>query len=195
MSPEIVAAIIAVGGVIVSVVCSLCASYWTVSAQTRGLRDQIRQAFGSQLLEKRIEVYPALYEMVSDLVKVTRFGEVTKKVLVDLRSALEKWDSKNSIFLSFETGIKVHEFHMHLSRIAQMSDEAIAKAFAEESERQKLRDNVWMVERALKYDIGIYLTEFAYPGNAIPSRDQHKQRLSLIGDKSTVQQRDSVERH
>lgn len=161
MPTEIIAALIALSGVVFSIVGSLIATTRATNIELQKLRTEIQQTYADRLLEKRLEVYPELYAYLSDFIKVIRFSSVTKDSLEKLHSQVMQWDSRHSILFTARTGVIFHHFYMLLMEMVKLSDMEIRGRFSSEEEKKRLRHALSGVELALKSDLGIYVVEFA----------------------------------
>ena len=79
MSIEIVTALIALGGVFLSVVVSLITNSRQTANELAKLRTEIQQSYAGKLLEKRLEIYPQTYMLLSDFAKKLEEGTFTKQ--------------------------------------------------------------------------------------------------------------------
>jgi hypothetical protein len=169
MTTEIVVALIALAGVILSIVASLLASMRITNTELQKLRTEIQQSYADKLVERRLEVYPSLYTPLSNFTRVIRFGSLSKSAFEQLRTQMEELDSKHSVLFSGRTGVIFHRFLMMLAELTEMPDETIQKKYATDDEKRELRHRIGEVELALKSDLGIYVVEFADPQKSFSS--------------------------
>jgi hypothetical protein len=163
MRTEIVVALIALAGAILSVVASLLASMRLTGVELQKLRAEIQQSYAGKLMEKRLNVYPTLYAPLSNFIKVIRFESLSKSKFEQLRTQMQALDTEHSVFFSGDTGVVFHKFLMMLAELSEMPDEMIQQKYAAEEEKRVLRHRISEVEIALKNDLGIYVVEFADP--------------------------------
>lgn len=161
MPTEIVVAFIAFIGVLVSVVVSIVTSMRSTNAELRKLRTEIQQTYADRLLEKRLDVYPSLYALLSDFAKRIQFSTISKSVLEELRDQIEEWDSKHSVLFSGRAGVICYHFRKMLAELAQKPDEELQKDLASADFLRELRRRIGELELALKGDLGIYVVEFS----------------------------------
>lgn len=161
MSTEIVVAFIAFAGVLISVAVSLFTSMRLTNAELRKLRTEIQQTYADKLLEKRLDVYPSLYALLSDFAKKIQSSIISKSVLEELRNQIEEWDSKHAVLFSGRAGIICYRFRKALAELTQKPDEELQKDLASADFFRKLRHKVAELELALKGDLGIYIVEFS----------------------------------
>lgn len=130
------------------------------NTELRKLRAEIQQTYVGLLLEKRLDVYPALYQVLSRFIKVIEFSVVTKSALQELRTQIEQWDSQYSIYFTGKTADVFHEFRMTIAELSELPDEEIQAKINPEAGTTWLRHRVAEIELALKGDLGIYIVEF-----------------------------------
>jgi len=112
--------------------------------------------------EKRVEVYPALYEVLSDFIKVLDFGRfskdkwknATKQDVIDFLLKLEAWDSKFAIFLTPHSTKVLYELRIQIHDLVKGNDEELQNMMA--GNNSELRKCVSRLESSLKYDLGIF---------------------------------------
>ena len=161
MSTEIIVALIALFGVVISVVISLYTSMKQTKVELQKLRSEIQETYAGKLLEKRIEIYPDMYFLLSDFGKKIQYGLVSKSDVTELLGRIDDWDSKKSLFFSAITNSVSYHFRKTLVQITKMTDEEFQKEFASEETRRDLRHKAGTFELALKSDLGIYVVEFS----------------------------------
>ena len=163
MTTEIIVALITLAGIVLSIITSLIVSLRVSSIELQKLRAEIQQTYADKLLENRLEVYPSLYEPLSNFVKVIRFGSISKSSFEQLRTQMEDLNSKHSVLFSGRTGVIFHKFLMMLAELSEIPEDALQKKYASDEEKRELRHCIGEVELALKNDLGIYVVEFADP--------------------------------
>lgn len=160
---------IALAGVLVSVATSLFTSIRMVGTELQKLRTEIQQTYAGNLLEKRLDIYPGLYALLSDFIKQIQFDTVSRAALEKLRAQMEEWDSKHSIFFSGRTGVICYGFRLMLAQLLQETDEELQRKLVSDEFLRELRHRVQELELALKADLGIYVVEFSDPGKHFKS--------------------------
>ncbi|KPV54067.1 hypothetical protein SE17_06000 [Kouleothrix aurantiaca] len=160
MSTEVITAFIALGGVVVSIIASIFVSLRQATIELRKTRTEFQQTYTDKLLEKRLEVYPALYKLTSDFDKIIRYDTLEKHHIDELFKHILEWDSANAIFMSGRTVFTHVKFLMTLARLVKMPIEDFQKKYADPQERKQLLDQANEVEVALKNDLGVYVIEF-----------------------------------
>lgn len=159
VNTEIITAFIALMGVIISILASLYVNSRQTNTEIEKLRHEIQYTYIGKLIEKRIEVYPSLYKLLSDLDKVLRFGTFSKEVAAELFNKISLWDSNNALFLSSISGLEYHRFRMVVAKIVNMSDEEFSETYSDKDATDILRKAANKVEVSLKSDIGVFIPE------------------------------------
>lgn len=158
MPVEILVALIAFIGVVLSVLASLFASLRATRTEVEKLRGELQQTYTGKLLERRLDTYPDLYKLISDFLKEIQFGTLTKPKLDKLLTEIIEWDSSHAIFLSMSAGSKLYDFRKKLStELASTIDETLTG----EEFLKDMRKQIEELEVALKNDLGIYVVEFS----------------------------------
>ena len=131
----------------VAFVVAWLSSRRTIRLEINKLRLATQQLAFSELLKVRIQEYPKLYSILSDLGKIARDESVAVN-LEDIRDRIEQWDSAHAIFMTRETSNKCHNFRSILRRAAKpQSDRRISGELLRAAEE---------LELALRSDMGIH---------------------------------------
>lgn len=166
---EISVALIVLLGVIFSAVISYLISKNAIKNEIKKLQLDITKTYESKILESRLESYPQLYFILSDLAKKVRTSKITKEVFEQALTDIEDWDSKNAIFMSAATTSVCFEFRIYLDKLMkEMTEETLQKTTSD------LVDEVGIFEYALKNDLGIWGVkgEKIYEMKEISSREE-----------------------
>ena len=106
-----------------------------------------------------MKVYPAGYELVSDLIKrLDRRELITRSELHDFEREFAEWDSKNAILLGIRAGDHTWELRQTLLDIASSNVDTNVAIEADESER--LHSSLVTFELGLKTDLGVFSVDF-----------------------------------
>jgi hypothetical protein len=186
MLTAIITAVIAFIGVVTSVVASLVVSIRQTDIEVQKLRTEIQQTYTGKLLEKRLEVYPALYRLLSDFDKTIRLDIVSQSTIEDLRKQIFAWDSENALIMSGYAGRMLYEFRRILIDLAQLPDAVLQSRFSSPEEKWNMLQEVGKVELALKSDIGIYVVEFS---------DDEKRNFSSYQEVADTLEKKSIRRN
>ena len=157
MGKEVIAASIALIGVIVSVLISFLTSRRQANIEVEKLRTEIHQDFSLRLFEKRLEHYPDLYQYLSEFKKVIQYEEVTQERMIDLFKKLQEWDSRHSILFGSDTGKLLYHFRKEVFDLTRISSQDIQAYFFNDSETRHLFiQKMAQLELSLKSELGIY---------------------------------------
>ena len=159
MRNEIIVALIAFGGVFLSVVFSLITSLRLTKTELQKIRTELLQLYSDKLLDKRLDVYPRLYQLTSDFLKMIEFEseKFTQTKLREFRDELTKWDSEYAIFLSKNAGGKLYDFR---KRIIEEFNNKKEGELRSQDLINSLITQVEGLEVALKNDLGVYKVEY-----------------------------------
>jgi hypothetical protein len=156
MPIEIIAPLIALTGVILSTLISYIVSVRQSQSELRKVRTEIHREFGGKLFEKRLEVYPELYALLSSFVKVIQSGKVSNVAVNDFLSKWQDWDSKNALFFGRITGDLSYRVRQEFIDLAHKSDEALKKELGSDEALKVLKKKVGQLELALKHELGVF---------------------------------------
>lgn len=160
--PEVITSIIALAGVIISIIISYITSVKNVKVELRKHQEQIMQEFGQKLFEKRINCYPKLYSIVCKYARDLKDDRMDITMLKDYYRETSDWDVENSIYMSAKTHYLFHQFRIELLNISKLSEDDYEASIRSESNREKLRETSKKVELSLKNELGIYSFESPY---------------------------------
>ncbi len=149
MVHDLFAPLVALGGVILSVLFSYLASKRSIDNELRKLRIEAQRAYDSKVLESRISTYPQLYFLLSDLAKTTRRSGFSNDMLEAFIAKVDDWDSRNSLFMSLHTASTCYEFRAFIRQVIPTLVAELAKV------DRNFLDRIGMLEFALKSDLGI----------------------------------------
>jgi hypothetical protein len=161
MSTELIAALIAFVGVVVSVAVSLYTSMRHTGAELQRLRSEIQNIYATKLLDKRIEVYPNMYLLLSDFMKKIEAGTFSQNDIDQLHRRVSEWNSRNAIFFSGGTGYVSYHFRQLLMELSTIRHEEYQARFETPEAVKELKRRVAEFELGLKSDLGIYAVEFS----------------------------------
>lgn len=156
MSKELWIPLIALAGVLLSAVVSLLISRNAIGTELRKLRFEAKKTYDSKLLDRRIEVYPSLYSILSKFIKELRDSPPSKDMVKSLLTQVDDWDSRHAVYFSTDTGMVCYAFRKHLNELCKLKEEEFLKRFSTKEAVKELRDETASLEFALKSDLGIY---------------------------------------
>lgn len=109
----------------------------------------LEQSYSKSLFERRLEVYPALYHLLSKFDKAIQYGERDVHFLVQTRACLDDWDSENAIFLG-PLSIKIsYKFRDLLDTLCSRDPMEVS-----EKEWLTVRESAIHFENSLRAEIG-----------------------------------------
>lgn len=150
--PRVVAALIAVLGVLASALVSIRVSRSQAEISRRDLLIEFSHKLNDRLYEKRLDVYPALYESLSALGKRFRSATLSRRDLEAALDQIEAWDSKNAVYVSPGIiALLLNIRNLLANSTSQQSDLSISS-----DEVRKLFDAALRLEQALKHELGVY---------------------------------------
>lgn len=136
---------------LISLIVAWVTSRRAIALEAEKARFSVQQKTFELMLARRLQTYPEIYALLSDLAKTF---DVVPTVCVDLRKMLERfnaWDSQNSLVMSLDTSNHCHEFRMalvaavHAKRRPSSDDQFI-----------DLRQLAERLELALRTDLGLH---------------------------------------
>jgi DNA-binding transcriptional ArsR family regulator len=163
-SSQILTALIALLGIAISVLVSSITSRRAVSVELQKLRVQLQGTYDANIIERRVATYPALYSLLSDLVKVVNSRMPSKEELEELRDKVEGWDSRNAIFLGRDTTNICYGFRMTLIRAISLASQDADRSALRHCVSE-LMDRCAALELGLRSDLGIYGLEDSGTGD------------------------------
>lgn len=154
----IISSVIAFCGVVLTLIITNKRSKSLIDAEFQKIKTQILQSYGDRILQKRMEIYPLLYSILSSFQKKVQFGKLTVSDVSEFKNKIEEWDSPNALFLSDKAQRRVYDFRKYVNtELVKMSNQELNnKDFLEQ-----LRIEIRNVETILKNDIGIYKWEYS----------------------------------
>src|SRR3989442_3410995 len=167
MNVGITAGLIALGGVLASVIASVALALRATRIELEKTRQQLTSAYATRLIDARLPVYPKLYAFLSDFIKHIEGGSdkhmagqaLTIADLRDMLSKLVVWDSQHALLISDHAGRASFGFRqqlIQLIRAAQSNDEGTLTSM---EILRSLLVGAQQLEIALKVDLGIYEIE------------------------------------
>lgn len=160
MSTELLSSLIALAGIVISILASSLLNARQTKVEIKKLRTELQLAYASKLIDKRMETYPLLFKLISSFEKVIRFGDLTKADTDKFVKEILEWDSSNAIFMSGHTVKTYAKFRSFMLPITKMSKSEFTQAYSTETEKRAIVEEIRKVETAIKQDLGVYIVEF-----------------------------------
>jgi hypothetical protein len=121
---------------------------------------ELREKYSNALFAKRLDVYPSLYRIVSDLAKTISDRTLTSNEVGEALGALKDWDSKNAIYTSPATQMVLGNIRDILAQYRESPPGAPIDSDA----MQNIRRACARIENALRKELGIFdVTDFHQP--------------------------------
>ena len=149
------AAIMSVIGIVISVTASLIVGKMNNATQFEQFSKEMEQKYTEPLFQKRIEVYPKLYSIVSGLAKKSNKGIATIEDVKNTTQLVDDWDNKNAIFASNTLIEKLADFRYDLHEWSSLENEQLKASDVRLSMFDKIRE----IEVSLQQEIGIFATK------------------------------------
>jgi hypothetical protein len=152
MTEKVIVSLIALSGVVISILVSSTIAFIQTKKSEENLKLELDKKFNEHLYKKRLDLYPDLYFALSELGKCLRKPEMTYLDAFKALDRIDEWDSKNAIFVS-----------PVLIKLLLQVRNTIARSRKKQSDlvvTDKDRENYFKValrlEQALKNEIGVY---------------------------------------
>ena len=171
MEDKHISAFVAIIGVLVSALIS----YYISRRNAQIEYEKLKKQFTQKLFEKRLEVYPPLYYLLSSFQKLIKTKKANQENFEIFFNQYQEWDSKYAIFMSPTTVVELYMLYSYARDEGWNEDEALTD----------LLPRMIKLEHALKTELGIFdTTEYHNPDeinqkiNAVirKRRDEDKQK-------------------
>jgi len=147
----IITSVISIIGVLVSVTVSVIITRQQYKVEMEKIKKQLEQAYAKSLFDKRLETYPQLYYLLSGYNKTIQYKKQSVKNLLELRDAIDKWNSQYGFYFTGSTGTLSGTFRGYLREILA------------EGVKSKIREDDWKTirrilshfEKSLRSEVGI----------------------------------------
>ena len=115
----------------------------------------LEQKYAKSLFDKRIEVYPELYNLLSSYAKLIGYNQQTIDNLIEFRDNIDKWNNKYSIFFTASTSTISARFRGYLRKL--LSDGTKSRVTIEDW--KAIGKILFHFEQLLRAEIGILDTK------------------------------------
>lgn len=153
--------IIAVFGFLASLITAYYTAVKTIKTEKTKVNSTVSLTYTSKLLEKRFQIYPEIYFILSSYLKKLHTQQYTLEDINEFQDKFNNIDSNYSLFFSSVSARKGDELRRYLINI--LDPQKNTDRVPTEDEILKLTEIVAKVENALKEDLGIYIVEFDDP--------------------------------
>ncbi len=155
MQEKYLTALISLIVVVISVSASVFIGNLNNETQFQRFRVEMEQKYTQPLFEKRLEVYPGLYSIISSFAKKSNIGAATNLDVVRAIEEIDGWDSNYAIFASDDLIGKLSELRYEFHQLSKLSDAELKTMEL----RRKIFDIIRNVEISLQQEIGIFATK------------------------------------
>ncbi len=162
MSQEVIAAFIALGGVVFSVIASAYISLRQTNTELQKLKSEIAQTYTDKLLEERLKFYPDGYYLLTSFAKKIWKESISIEDLMEFDSQVNSWNSKYGILFSGNTNIVAYKFYRMMDELVDKTEDEVREMFMLNENKANLVRSISELELALKSDIGIYIADNKY---------------------------------
>lgn len=154
MTEETIRYLISTLTVIVSVGVSIFVTWIKNKADLARIKTELEQKYSKTLFDKRVELYPQLYSLITSFGKLMQYKSVAKDDLIELRAKIDDCDNKCSIFFTQPTRRMFGSFRKFLIRLTDNDN-------LNEAYKKELYEYFVVIERSLRTELGIYDTTAA----------------------------------
>lgn len=182
MNVNLITALIAFSGVLLSVVASFFVSLRKSKIESQKIRDEYLHRYAGKIFESRLEAYPKLVEHLVIFFQKVNLSRIKKEQLYEIKIADIKnlfqiildWDAHNSVLYSPELQGMVHKTYHNLYRLLNRPEEELQPLIKNDDSLKELRNELFALYLALKNDLGIYsfkspsvITDFKQPDTVL----------------------------
>ena len=151
----IITSAISVLGVIISVMVSVIITRQQNKVELEKITRQLEQAYAKSLFDKRLETYPQLYYLLSNYGKTILYKKQNVKNLIELRDAIDQWNSKYSLYFTGPTGKLSGTFRSYLKTILAKG----SKSKIRDEDWKNVRRILYHFEKSIRSEIGVSTIE------------------------------------
>lgn len=145
VTPELLMAIITG---LLSVVASVGVTTLSNRSELRRIRRELEQSYEKSLFDKRVKIYPKLYQLLSANIKLIRYGEASRDTLLKFREEIDSWNSKYALFFTPATSRLSGRFRTYLFLLLKESE-------ITDDHWIRVKNTLQLFEAALRAEIGI----------------------------------------
>ena len=151
MSDTVIASIISIVGVLISVSVSIFVTRVQYKGELEKIRQQLEQKYVKSLFDKRIEIYPQLFTLLSNYGKIIQYNKQNAENLNELRNNLDNWNNQHGIFFSRDTAKLSSRFREYLHVMLDVK----AEYKIQNKDWELIEDARQSFEMSLKSEIGV----------------------------------------
>lgn len=160
METEIITGLIALIGVILSVIISYFSNKQILKAKINELETQLIEKNSERLIQNRLESYPNIYFCLSEMAKKIKRDKYFQEVkhvsidsLIEFFNEFEQLDSKHGFLFNSQSGLAAGKLRGFLINLINSKNEL------EISNLLELKKIIGHLEFSLKQEVGVYIEE------------------------------------
>jgi hypothetical protein len=156
MIKEILPALVAFTGVILSIIVSYFISRRNAKVEILKIRSMESQLYSGKLYEHRLEAYWEIYICISEFAKLLKHETVDKKIFNKFFVDMKEFDSKYSFYFGATTTFLSGRFISYLKKIDDKEEDAFLSHLNAKEHIEELGIEMGQYELALKNECGIF---------------------------------------
>jgi hypothetical protein len=181
MTLELLSPLIALAGVVISIIASVLVSARQSKLEIKKLRTELQMSYASKLVDKRMEAYPVLFKLISDFEKASKYRIVQKPEADKLLKDILEWDSSSALFMSSNAIRKYTLFRKFIRSLTDMPKKEFDIYVSDDENRQLIARQVREVEIALKQDLGVFVVDFPDVDKNLGSYSEYSELVHKLG--------------
>jgi hypothetical protein len=183
MPLEILVSLISLAGVVSSLLISYLVSNRQIRVQLESVRYQLAQSYTEKLYLKRLDVYPALYEIISRFAKRMRRENISQAEFNTFVEEVNAWDSKYALLVSAFAAQQLITLRKTLRALELSQGETLSK----ETLCETLFPLILELELAMKTELGVFASDgYHSPTEVKPLREVLDSLRSMDKDHSAM---------
>lgn len=140
---------------IITIAISVTTTIILNRAALKKIRIETRISYSKSLFDKRLLIYPKLFNLLSGFNKLIEEGKQTRDDLIKLHNDLNEWNSENAIFLTKTSAKIAYGYRFYLIELL------------EKTNKEEITEKNWIdirslnvgFEKSIRAEIGIYNTD------------------------------------
>ena len=183
MPDPVIVALIGVSGVALSAVVSWAVSAYQVRASIQKIRLEMQRIYAERLLDARLGRYESAYAAIENTAKGVQRRTIAYQEFQEFCSSIDDWHTNHGFVLSSATNGRFYTHIRKLKRISESSEAAFGERLADHPKRRELIRDLWVLELALKNDLGVFEVEFFDPSKRFSSYREVDDAHAIRDDK------------
>ena len=155
LTTALIAAAVSLLGGIASVIIARHTSKREMDMRLAEMRQENKRTYSEKLLDKRLEVYPALNVIIMEFMASIREDGMKHAHLAKLQDDLREWSIAHSILLSFKSRAEFSQLTKRLRKVRHVQADQ-----PDIGTLKEIIDHLGKLRLTLKGDLGIFLVEF-----------------------------------